>query len=263
MEEFDTMPCFYSNVEDSSIDLDMNQSNVTMCRSAERWDDVRIFHICFLIWLESWDLIVFCQTNSDSYVGFSHLTPGSEMKLMRNRLSGQLQYMFDLRLRFWWNNAGMYKVQPSFKHTRHPFWRGEFIPRKSTNAPVLVALTCVLASIWLDVEWMSTRRDRILNFSEKDQIKRIFEGGAFAIMCMLTDCAQHQEPSTWYFYFVKSQLLTVYTKIPPKSIFFGFPLWCGTWWFTGLKRGGGWERRLVVNIFEILSSNLCSNKIKV
>lgn len=35
MEEFDTTPCFYSPAEDTSLDLEMNQSNVTMHSSAE------------------------------------------------------------------------------------------------------------------------------------------------------------------------------------------------------------------------------------
>ncbi|KAF4075058.1 hypothetical protein AMELA_G00230190 [Ameiurus melas] len=35
MEEFDTTPCFYSPSEDSSIDLEMNQSHITMRSSAE------------------------------------------------------------------------------------------------------------------------------------------------------------------------------------------------------------------------------------
>lgn len=35
MEEFDLTPCFFSPAEDTSIDLDMNQSNVTMRSSAE------------------------------------------------------------------------------------------------------------------------------------------------------------------------------------------------------------------------------------
>ncbi|XP_017313628.1 centromere-associated protein E isoform X3 [Ictalurus punctatus] len=35
MEEFDTTPCFYSPSEDTSIDLEMNQSHITMRSSAE------------------------------------------------------------------------------------------------------------------------------------------------------------------------------------------------------------------------------------
>lgn len=38
MEEFNMTPCFFSSAEDTSIDLELNQSNVTMRSSAEGWD---------------------------------------------------------------------------------------------------------------------------------------------------------------------------------------------------------------------------------